>query len=106
MNSFAALMVIIACHADGLGCVDEPLSVISYNSAAECQVAMPRELKKARRLAKFVYGDCVPVDPVLLAGKPEIRRSIDPQRLATVLSGVPARETAFASTLNDGPGLK
>ncbi len=41
MNSFAALMVIIACHADGLGCVDEPLSVISYNSLRNARWLCP-----------------------------------------------------------------
>ncbi|SMD01578.1 hypothetical protein [Rhizobium sp. RU36D] len=101
MDSFAALMVIIACHADGSGCINEPLSVASYKSPSECQRAMPKEVQKAKQFAQFVYGDCIPVDPALLAGKPEIRRSIDPQKLAGALTERPARETAFASPRGD-----
>jgi hypothetical protein len=104
MNSFAALMVIIACHSDGSGCINEPVAVISYHTSGDCLAAMPQEVKKVQRLAKVVYGDCVPVDPALLAGKPEIRRSMDPQRLAAALSGTPTRATAFAeSAVASGP---
>lgn len=86
MNSFAALMVIVACHSDASSCVEEPVAVISYADSKACRSALPGELVKAKRLAKIVYGDCVPVDPALLAGKPEIRKTIDPTRLAQALS--------------------
>lgn len=96
MNSFAALMVIIACQTDGSACVKEPVAVISFNDTAICRAALPQQVEKARRLASVVYGDCIPVDPALLAGRPEIHKAIDPKKLAAALSSDPSQQTATA----------
>ncbi|MNL41491.1 hypothetical protein D3C87_1639010 [compost metagenome] len=80
---------------------------MSFHDTNICRAALPQELEKAQRLAKVVYGDCVPVDPALLAGKPEIRQSIDPARLAAVLSTARSGQTAsaFAEVDNGRSGL-
>lgn len=80
MNSLAALLVIVACHSQDTSCLDEPVSVVSHSTLTECFAALPRELQRARKLTDVVYGDCVPVDAELVAGK-EIRKSIAPERL-------------------------
>ena len=83
MNTLAALMVLVACHPQQTSCLEEPVAVISYDSSAECRAALPVEMDKARRMAKLVYGDCVPVNAELLAGR-QIRRTIDPVKLSTL----------------------
>lgn len=83
MSTLAALLVIIACHTEDAHCLEEPVTVISYESRISCEVALPVELDKAKLIAKVAYGDCIPVDPALLAGR-SIRKSIDPQALAAL----------------------
>eukprot|EP01035_Chromulina_nebulosa_P016242 gene16242-21522_t len=83
MSTLAALLVIIACHADDARCLDEPVAVISYESRISCQAQLQVEMDKAEQIAKVVYGDCIPVDPALLAGR-AIRQSIDPRALASL----------------------
>ncbi|KPF46174.1 hypothetical protein IP76_04480 [Rhizobium sp. AAP43] len=80
MNSMAALLVIVACHSQDTSCLDEPVSVVSYDSVTQCFMALPKELDQARKLTNIVYGDCVPVDAELVAGK-SIRQTINPNRL-------------------------
>jgi len=99
MNTLAALMVLVACHPQQTSCLEEPVAVISYDSGAECRAALPREMDKARRMAKLVYGDCVPVSAELLAGR-QIRRTIDPVKLSTLNNAPKATVAvkAFTST--------
>lgn len=95
MNTLAALMVLVACHPQQSSCLEEPVAVISYSSGAGCRAALPSEMEKARKMAGLIYGDCVPVDADLLAGR-EIRQTIDPVRLAELKTAVPAGVTAKA----------
>lgn len=80
MNSLAALLVIVACHSQDTSCLEEPVSVVSHSTLEECFSALPEELERARALTAVVYGDCVPVDPDLVADR-QIRKSIAPERL-------------------------
>lgn len=106
MTSFAALMVIVACHANASSCIREPVAVVSFHDTKICRAALPSEIAKAKRLAPVIYGDCVPVDPQLLAGKPDIRKVIDPQRLAEALSSRTRGSSATAYVATDEhPGL-
>lgn len=107
MNTLAALMVLVACHPQQTSCLEEPVAVISYASGTECRTALPSEMDKARRMATLIYGDCVPVNAELLAGR-QIRRTIDPVKLAAL--AVPSQGTveakAFsAASVRPGPGL-
>lgn len=83
MNTLAALMVIVACHAQDTSCLEEPVAVISYETGQACRGALPQQMRKAERLAGVVYGDCIPVDAELVAGR-DIHRSIDPAKLASL----------------------
>ncbi|MDH4439823.1 MAG: hypothetical protein QE284_05505 [Rhizobium sp.] len=83
MNSMAALMVIVACHPQDATCLEEPVSVISYQSDETCFASLSKELARARTMAKLVYADCVPVSADLVAGK-TIRQDIDPAKLAAL----------------------
>ncbi|GEO86201.1 MULTISPECIES: hypothetical protein [Alphaproteobacteria] len=95
MNTLAALMVLVACHPQTTTCLEEPVAVISYDTSAGCRAALPREMEKARRMAGLIYGDCVPVDPELLAGR-EIRRAIDPAKLLALDTGAQGKVSAKA----------
>ncbi|MCA1969542.1 MAG: hypothetical protein LDL42_10445 [Rhizobium sp.] len=83
MNTLAALMVLVACHPEQTTCLEEPVAVISYDTSADCRAALPREMDKARQLAGLIYGDCVPVNAELLAGR-QIRQTIDPVKLSAL----------------------
>ena len=83
MNSMAALMVIVACHPQDATCLEEPVAVISYQNDEACYASLTKELNQARRMAKLVYGDCVPVSADLVAGK-SIRQEIDPAKLVAL----------------------
>ena len=83
MNTLAALMVLVACHPEQTTCLEEPVAVISYDTSADCRAALSREMDKARRLADLIYGDCVPVDADLLAGR-QIHQTIDPVKLSAL----------------------
>lgn len=83
MNTLAALMVLVACHPEQTTCLEEPVAVISYDTSADCRAALPREMEKARQLAGLIYGDCVPVNAELLAGR-QIRQTIDPVKLSAL----------------------
>lgn len=87
MDTFAALMILVACHPETTTCLDEPVAVISYQSTDECRAAMPKEIEQAQELAEIIYGNCVPVDPELLAGRPQIHQTIDPVKLAGLSHG-------------------
>lgn len=93
MTSFAALMIIVACHAESSACVREPVAVISYHDSKACRDALPGELVRAKRLTRLVYGDCVPVDPSLLAGREEIRRAMGPGEVSAALSALRAQQS-------------
>lgn len=88
MNTMAALMVIVACHPQDATCLEEPVAVISYQSDDACFASLSKELARAKTMAQLVYGDCVPVDADLVAGK-TIRQEIDPVKLAA-LKAAPA----------------
>ncbi|EHS53332.1 hypothetical protein PDO_4262 [Rhizobium sp. PDO1-076] len=83
MNTLAALMVIVACHSQDTSCLEEPVAVISYETGQACRTALPQQMRQAERLAGIVYGDCIPVDAELVAGR-DIHRSIDPAKLASL----------------------
>ncbi len=106
MNTLAALMVLVACHPQQTSCLEEPVAVISYASGAECRAALPSEMDRARRMAKLIYGDCVPVNAELLAGR-QIHRTIDPVKLSalTATSRATVAVKAFsATTMKPGAG--
>lgn len=92
MSTLAALMVLVACHPDEGRCMKEPVAVASFDSRSACMAALPRELRKARRLTPVIYADCIPVQAGLLAGRTPIRQRIEPRRLATLMEdgGSPA----------------
>ena len=83
MNTLAALMVIVACHSQDTSCLEEPVAVISYETGQACRTALPQQMRRAERLTGVVYGDCVPVDAELVAGR-TIHRAIDPAKLANL----------------------
>lgn len=91
MSTLAALLVLVACHPDEGHCMKEPVAVASFVSRASCMAALPKELKKARRLTPVIYADCVPVQAELLAGRAPIRQRIEPQRLAALLDDAEAK---------------
>lgn len=95
MNTLAALMVLVACHSEQTTCLEEPVAVISYQSGNECRAALPREMQKAQRLTGVIYGDCVPVNAELLAGR-HIRQSIDPVKLSGLGDEGSVKEKAYA----------
>lgn len=74
MNSFAALMIIVACPSSQDGCVDKPVAVISYDRAADCKSAMPEEIRRVKLFVDGVYADCIPVNPALLAESGKIHQ--------------------------------
>lgn len=96
MNTLAALMVLVACHSEQTTCLEEPVAVISYQTGAECRAALPREMQRAQRLTGVIYGDCVPVDAELLAGR-EIRKTIDPVKLSGLAVEGSVTEKAYAA---------
>ncbi len=98
MSTLAALMILIACPADGSACVQEPVSVISYGDTGSCRTALSGALARAKRSDVHMYGDCIPVDPALLAGKPGVSRSMTPDEITAALSTgrQDARPSAFA----------
>lgn len=111
MNSMAALLVIVACHPQDTTCLQDPVAVISYDTDAACQKALPEELRRASRLANIIYGDCFPVSADLIGGR-SIRQTIDPGRLAALdrpesITGVSAAQ-ALSSMLpaDDAGGLR
>ncbi|MDQ0456301.1 hypothetical protein [Rhizobium paknamense] len=67
MISFAAIMVVVACHPEQSSCVKEPVAVISYTNSAECRAALPDRLKALESYSLKMYGDCVPVAPDAIA---------------------------------------
>lgn len=92
MNTMAALLVIVACHSQNTSCLDEPVSVVSYDDVTQCFLALPKELDQARLVTSVVYGDCVPVDAELVAGK-HIRQTIDHSRLTAWASRSAGEDT-------------
>jgi hypothetical protein len=76
-------MIIVACHPQDASCFEEPVTVISYQSDDACFASLSKELAHAKRIAKLVYGDCVPVSADLVAGK-SIRQEIDPAKLVAL----------------------
>ncbi|MGX5664435.1 hypothetical protein G6N76_22705 [Rhizobium daejeonense] len=99
MDTLAALMILVACHPETSNCLDEPVAVISYQSTDECRAAMPGEIERAEKLARLIYGNCVPVDPELLVGRPQIHQVIEPEKLAKLSRG--ARPVVNAQALAD-----
>lgn len=103
MTNFAALLIIVACRGDA--CLSEPVSVVSYHSSADCRAALASEVARARRLTPFVYGDCVPIDPALLAGRKEIRRQMNARNLSAALSALRNQsDGAFIASSGDTSG--
>ncbi|QLF68380.1 hypothetical protein FE840_001775 [Peteryoungia desertarenae] len=103
MSALAALMVLVACHAEDTTCLEQPFLVASYVDADSCRAVLPSKIREARKVVDVVYGDCVPVDPELLAGR-SIYRSIDPQALAQLEEPIrgDADLKAHAYRPNDG----
>ncbi len=89
MNSMAALLVIVACHPQDTTCLQDPVTVISYDTDTACYRDLPTELRRAKALADVVYGDCFPVSADLVAGL-SIRQTIDPGKLAVLAAPVEA----------------
>lgn len=82
--SFAAVMILIACQADQTTCIQEPVVVISYSDSKACRADLDREMRKLENFSALIYGDCVPVDPALLAGRTAIRQEMSADRLAAL----------------------
>ncbi|MCM2475993.1 hypothetical protein HGO38_21185 [Rhizobium sp. CG5] len=98
MMSFAAIMVLVACQSDQASCVQEPVVVISYVDSKACRADLDHEIRKAERLAALIYGDCIPVDPYLLAGRVAIRQEMSAEKLAALMpqKASPAKGLAMA----------
>lgn len=101
MNTLAALMVLVACHPEQTTCLEEPVAVISYDTSADCRAALPREMDRARQLTGLIYGNCVPVNAELLAGR-QIRQMIDPVKLSA-LDGRNSETVAAKAFAADAP---
>lgn len=84
MMSFAAVMVLVACQSDQTTCIQEPVVVISYADSKACRADLDREVRKAEKFAALIYGDCIPVDPALLAGRTAIRQEMSAEKLAAL----------------------
>ena len=98
MNSMAALMIIVACHPQDATCFEEPVAVISYQNDDACFASLSKELAHARKVAKLVYGDCVPVNADLVVGK-TIRQEIDPAKLVALEASAPVSGNVEAQAL-------
>ncbi|MDQ0419255.1 hypothetical protein J2045_000265 [Peteryoungia aggregata LMG 23059] len=108
MNIMAALLVIVACHPQDTSCLQDPVAVISYETEDACYKTLPEELRRARVLAKLVYGDCIPVSPDLVAGR-SIRQTISPGKLAgldqpAAVAGPASAQALTAPVLTDRYG--
>lgn len=101
MSTLAALMVLVACHAENASCMQEPVAVVSFESRAACQTALPEEIRKAQKLTSLIYGDCIPVQPELLAGRAPIRRSIEPDKLTALMQPSTSAVEAQALALTE-----
>ncbi|MBB4010636.1 hypothetical protein [Allorhizobium taibaishanense] len=73
MVSFAAIMVIVACHPERADCLKQPVAVINYGNLSQCQTALPVRLRQLDERTLKLYGDCIPVSADLVAGKIGIR---------------------------------
>ena len=100
MSTLAALMVIVACHPENVSCLEQPFLVASYADTASCQASLPAEMMEAKNVVEVAYGDCVPVDPNLLAGR-MIYRSIDPRLLARLDDPAPETGDVMAQAFQD-----
>ncbi|BCH58168.1 hypothetical protein [Agrobacterium vitis] len=86
MMSFAAIMVIVACHPERTDCIDRPVAVIDYADANLCRADLPEKLRRLEGYALKMYGDCIPVAPSLLAGKTGIRSIMGARELQALKS--------------------
>ena len=96
MNSFAAIMIIVACPSAQASCIDKPVTVISYHQAVDCRSALPAEIRKAKRFVDQVLGDCVPVNPSLLVGSGEIRQVLNGSEISALTGMKPVAMEASA----------
>jgi hypothetical protein len=83
MGNFAAVLVLIACPAGGTGCINEPVRVISYDSAFTCKAQREEEIRKVHVAGFKIYGECNSINGELLAGKPRINIKRDVEKIGT-----------------------
>ncbi|WP_139317466.1 hypothetical protein [Rhizobium oryziradicis] len=99
MGNFAAVLVLIACPASGTSCVNEPVRVISYDSAMSCTAQREDEIRKINIPGFKIYGECNSVNGDLLAGRPriDIKRPVEkPETRPLENEGsAPVRRRAF-----------
>lgn len=81
MVSFAAIMVIVACHSERADCMKQPVAVINYGNLSQCQTALPDRLRRLGGRTLKLYGDCIPVAADLVTGKIGIRSMMSKARM-------------------------
>ena len=101
MNSFAALLIIVACPTSQDACVEKPVTVISYDRAADCKSALPKEIHRVKAFVDNVYGDCIPVNPSLLAERGHVDRRLEASDYAGLTGTVPAPQIRATAMLSE-----
>lgn len=67
MSSFAAILVLVACPINSAHCVSQPVRIVTYERAQECEKHMPAEIKRNRIKGMRIIGACNPFDSRLMA---------------------------------------
>jgi hypothetical protein len=65
MEHIAALLLIVGCSADLAECRELPAPVPIFETAEECDAAMPRAFAGYEGTHAHVVARCVPVDPAM-----------------------------------------
>lgn len=68
MSSFAAILVLVACPINSGHCISEPVKVVSYEHASDCERQMPAEVKGAKVRGMRIIGSCNTFDASLMKG--------------------------------------
>ncbi|MGV8937252.1 MAG: hypothetical protein ACOH2J_09030 [Allorhizobium sp.] len=101
MNTFAALMIIVACPSSQDACVEKPVTVISYDRSADCKAALPEQIRRVKLFVDGVYADCIPVSPELLAESGKIHQLVKPSDYAGLTVAAPAGEMQATAMLSE-----
>lgn len=101
MNSFAALMIIVACPSSQDACIEKPVTVISYDRAADCKSALPVEIRRVKAFVDGVYADCIPVNPALLAESGRVDQRLKPGDYAGLTATTPVQAIQATAMLSE-----
>ena len=68
MSSFAAILVLVACPVNSVHCLSEPVKVVTYERARECERQMPVQVKNTKVRGMRIIGSCNTFDASLMKG--------------------------------------